>query len=163
MKDINTIVLSGTVASDGELKHVGANGTALLTFQLYVEREYVYKDKHNIDKSYFTVKVWGLTAEEVGAQLRQDDHVTIQGRLTQESWEGADRKRIYKVLVVADSVVNNDRRTKPVAVGSCDPIRQESFTPAPMPSKPTPPAFDSSPLDVKATILDADNIDDIPF
>lgn len=174
MKDINTITVSGAVASQPEIKHVGQNGTAMLTFRVYCEREYSYQGITKVDKNYFDVKVWGDHAMDTSRTLREGARVTLQGRLTQESWESAGQRK-YKVLVVADTVVNNDYREAP-AHTTAPPIQAATPVPAydsetgrpagfPMSSfpKPPPPAFDSSPLDVKSTVLDAEDIDDIPF
>ncbi len=108
--------------------------------------------------------MWGQHASDTAADLREGNRVTIQGRLTQETWESGGQRK-YKVLVVAETVVNNDlvpfdasdRAPAPVATA---PPKNVITKPT---SKPKPPAFDSSPLDVKHSVLDEESIDDIPF
>lgn len=166
MKDINTITVSGVVASTPEMKHVGQRNTAMLTFRLYSEREYAYQDKVNVDKNYFDVKVWGDHASATAADLREGNRVTVQGRLTQESWESQGQRK-YKILIIGETVVNNDLR-RDAQWEPYDKTHQAATVPQ-MPTyavptaKPPPPKFDDSPLDVKATILDDADIDDIPF
>lgn len=167
MKDINTITVSGTVAKTPDLKHVGAGGIAMLTFRLYAQREYSYNGQAKTDNSYFDIKVWGDYAAEVAMDMDEGHHVTLQGRLTQESWEDkSTKKRMYRVMIIAETVVNNDKLLKPIAVHAADAEVQQRAKETPAAPKARPPAFDATPLDVKATtvsVLEDESIDDIPF
>jgi single-strand DNA-binding protein len=161
MKDLNSLTISGIVANDPEVKHVGQRGTAMLTFRLFTQREYTYNERTTVDKSYFDVKVWGQYAEDTGKNLKANDHVSIQGRLTQESWESNGEKK-YKICIIAETVLNNDRRDHPVGVSMGD-TEAQAVVRAQDPYKTPPPPFPSGPIDVKATILEDESIDDIPF
>lgn len=155
MKDINTLMISGLVVRDAEYRAVGASGMPLTTFTILNVRETSFDGNARKETGYYDVKIWGDYGREVYEQLRKDTQVVVQGRLRVETWDdkttGDKRKTI---VVVADAVLVNG---------------QASYTPAPTytphrePVKPAPPPFPADPIDVHASVISEESIDDIPF
>jgi single-strand DNA-binding protein len=94
---VNVVTLIGNLASDVELREVGAD-KRVATFVLAVNRP--TKDG---EADFFRVSVWDRQAEACNEHLAKGSHVAVDGRLRSRSWE-ADGKRRTSVEVVANRV-----------------------------------------------------------
>jgi single-strand DNA-binding protein len=101
----NTIVLSGNLTRDPELKFLD-NGTALASFGIAVNRRWPdAQGEWQEEAHFFDVTAWRELGENVAETLRQGDRVIIEGRLQYRNWEDKDTgEKRSKVDVVADEV-----------------------------------------------------------
>lgn len=106
MANINTVAISGNLTRDPELRHT-ASGTAVVGIGVAVNRS--IKDEnaeggYREEVSFFDATVWGNFGELVARKLRKGDHVTVQGRLKQDTWETDGGEKRYKVQIIAEQI-----------------------------------------------------------
>lgn len=77
--------------------------TKKLEFRIAVAREYRDKSTGQYEADFFSVVVFGATAEFVAAKSGKGKRVGVTGRLKSEEWE-KDGIKNSRVVVVADSV-----------------------------------------------------------
>lgn len=100
MTDINSVVLTGRLTKDGELKY-SQNGTGTLRFTLAFNRA-----KRNVDGSwsdegnFIDCVYFGKSAEAISSYLQKGRQITLQGELRQSKWEqdGMARSRIEIIV-----------------------------------------------------------------
>ncbi len=87
---MNAVTLIGTLCSDPELRHTNG-GNPLVELRLAVD------DGPDRPTGFFTVVVWGKTAEAGAKYLAQGRTVGVTGRLTFDEWttDGDRRSRTY--------------------------------------------------------------------
>ena len=93
MSSLNKIILVGSVSSNPESK-ASSNGTAMLCFQLTVDRPQsqsapVQKQDH------FDVIAWGNAAETAQLFLQSGSMVVVEGRINNRSFETESGQRKY--------------------------------------------------------------------
>ncbi len=123
MSDVNTVVLSGRLTRDVELRYTPA-GTAVTDMGLA-------SNQYSNDKevTLFTdVVVWGKQAEALSPYLTKGTFVIVKGRLQLDQWEKDGEKR-SKLRVVAESITlgpgnkgSNGGGAKASANASNDPL-----------------------------------------
>ena len=92
---MNVVTLIGNLASDVDLREVGAD-KRVATFVLAVNRP-----TREGEADFFRVSAWDRQAEACYEHLARGSHVAIDGRLRSRSWE-ADGKRRTSVEVVGE-------------------------------------------------------------
>ena len=92
-QDANSVVLTGYVVADPELKQVGENNKELTTFSIAVQGSYE-------STSYFELKYWGVLATRVNKAVKKGSRVICYGRLSQEKWQDKEGKNRSAVVVV---------------------------------------------------------------
>ena len=113
MSDINEVILIGRLTADVELRY-SQSGTAMATIGLAVNRSQKQSDGSWADvASFFSVQLFGKTAENVQKYSGKGRQLAVQGYLQQQRWE-KDGKQNSRVVVVANSVqfVSNKDETK---------------------------------------------------
>ena len=95
---MNVVTLIGNLASDVQLKDVGAD-KKVATFLLAVDRP--GQDK---GADFIQVSTWDKQAELCERFLAKGKRVALDGRLRSRSWEESDGKRRTAVEVVANRV-----------------------------------------------------------
>lgn len=98
MSDINTIVISGTLA-DAPRQIATQKGSMGVSFRLRTVREYNGKEY----SAYVSVKHFGDSAQAVLASA-QGTPLVVSGRLEVESWEDKGGVKHYDTIVKADTV-----------------------------------------------------------
>jgi single-strand DNA-binding protein len=119
---LNKVMLIGNLGADPEMRYT-ANGTAMVTFNLAVNRSYMSESERKEETEWFRVVVWQKLAELVQAHLTKGRRVYVEGRLTTRSWDGPDGQKRYRTEVVANQVLFLDRApgaSLPDAAGSGD-------------------------------------------
>ena len=107
---INTVVISGNLTRDPEVRAIGSTGTQVCELGVAVnernknQQTGEWEDRPN----YFDVTVWSGMGEWAARNLHKGAGVVIEGRLRYESWESDGQKR-SKVKIVANSIVPRDR------------------------------------------------------
>lgn len=88
--NVNSICLVGRAGRDPETKYF-ESGAVLTEFSLAVDT------RKNEPPNWFSVKVWGKTAEIAANYVKKGSLVGIQGTLTLEAWKdkntGANRSK----------------------------------------------------------------------
>lgn len=131
------ITIAGNLIADPELKFT-QSGKAVATFTVVSSKSSKKEDGtwENTDTTFWNIKAWGKTAENIADSLRKGVSVIVSGTAVQESWEdkntgekrskisvtawnvGADLKRHnYSVPVIERS----DASFNPPAVSEFDP------------------------------------------
>lgn len=106
MSNINTVALSGFLASDPETRWTSDDGEKSIVRLGVV----VKKSKREEDGSYtetssiFDVEVFGKYATLTAKKLRKLDNVAVQGKLEKDEWETDSGEKRSKVKVIATTV-----------------------------------------------------------
>lgn len=119
---LNKVMLIGNVGRDPEMRFT-ANGNAMTTFSLAVNRSYKAEDGRRDETEWFHVITWSKLAELLGQHLQKGRKVYIEGRLTTRQWE-KDGEKHYRTEVVAAQVLFLDRPVNtglPEGDGDIDP------------------------------------------
>ena len=91
MKDINTVVLTGRITKDPELKYT-SGGTAIMSFSLAVNYSKKQGEQWVDEVSFFDCNYFGKAAEAVMQYMVKGQMVAIEGELRQERWEKDGQK-----------------------------------------------------------------------
>jgi len=103
MNMLNMVVLIGRLAQDPELRYTSGEGTAVVTFNLAVERPFSnQKEEKEVD--FIRIVAWEKLAENVANYLKKGSMAAVEGRLQLRSYE--DKEGIKRTIaeVVARSV-----------------------------------------------------------
>jgi single-strand DNA-binding protein len=100
---MNTVTLIGRLGKDPALRYT-ANERAVCEFPLAVDNRY------SDDPDWFTIVVWGKTAETVAEHKTKGDQVAIRGHLTPVRWETDNGDKRSTVKVTADDVTFLNRK-----------------------------------------------------
>jgi single-strand DNA-binding protein len=99
---LNRIVLVGRLTKDPELRYTPANGVAVTSFTLAVNRR--FKSQGQPDADFVPIVVWKQQAENCAKYLGKGSLVGVDGRLQIRSYEDREGQRRTIAEVVADSV-----------------------------------------------------------
>lgn len=106
MANVNSVVISGNLTRDPELKLL-PSGTSVASSSVAVNRRYKdesAEDGYAEEVSFFDVSVFGKFAELVARKLKKGDGVTVQGRLKQNRWQTEDGQNRSRVEIIADQI-----------------------------------------------------------
>jgi single-strand DNA-binding protein len=95
---LNKVFLIGRLTRDPELRYT-PTGTAVATFGLAVNREYLTKGEKKEETCYLNLVVWGKQAEICAEYLRKGNLIFVEGSLQYRSWE-TDEKEKRSVIEV---------------------------------------------------------------
>lgn len=101
--DINTVVLSGNITREPEMR-VNANGNAVLTFSLAVNESRKFSGGYENYSMFFPVAIFGKRAEPLANYLHKGTQLTISGKLDWKEWKTKDGERRTAISVIADNV-----------------------------------------------------------
>ena len=108
---INTVVISGNLTRDPEVRAIGSTGTQVCELGVAVNERIKnqqtgeWEDRPN----YFDVTVWSGMGDWAARSLHKGAGVVIEGRLRYEAWETPEGQKRSKVKIVANSIVPRDR------------------------------------------------------
>lgn len=100
---LNRIVLIGRLTKDPELRYTPANGVAVATFTLAVNRRFTQQGQQR-EADFIPIVVWRAQAENCAKYLGKGSLVAVEGRLQIRSYEDKEGQRRTIAEVVADSV-----------------------------------------------------------
>ena len=102
---MTTLTVTGNLTSDPELKFI-PSGKAVASFTVAASKSVKQADGswENTDTTFWTVKAWGKTAENVAETLRKGMSVIVVGSAIQENWE--DKKTGEKKSRIAITAFN---------------------------------------------------------
>lgn len=96
MKDLNSIMLTGHLTADPELRYTN-NGFAVMKFSLAFNKSRKVGDEWQEFGNFIDCKIFGKQAEFFAERLHKGSFVAVLGELEQERWqtqEGQNRSRI---------------------------------------------------------------------
>ncbi|MDW7652372.1 MAG: single-stranded DNA-binding protein [Bacillota bacterium] len=108
---LNRIVLIGRLTKDPELRYTPANGVAVATFTLAVNRRFSQQGQQR-EADFIPIVVWRTQAENCAKYLGKGSLVAVEGRLQIRSFEDREGQRRTMAEVVADSVQFLDSKEK---------------------------------------------------
>jgi single-strand DNA-binding protein len=94
---LNTVILTGNLASDVELREFG-DDKKLATFRLAVDRA-----TRSDDADFFRIAAWDQQAQLCADYLAKGRKIGVEGRLRYHAWEDGDQKK-SRVEVVAHRI-----------------------------------------------------------
>lgn len=100
---LNVITVQGRLTRDPELRHT-ANGTAVASFSLAVERDYTSKDGGERETDFIDVVAWRGTAEFVRNYFTKGQMAIVSGRLQIRPWTDDKGTKRRSTEVVAEHV-----------------------------------------------------------
>ena len=103
MSDTNTVILTGNLTRDPELRHT-PSGVAVANVGLASNRKYRQGDELKEDVCFVDVTAFGSTAQAVAEHLVKGRKVLVEGRLRYHAWESQDGQKRSKVDVIANRV-----------------------------------------------------------
>ena len=103
MSDTNTVILTGNLTRDPELRFT-PKGVAVANVGLASNRKYKQGDELKDEACFVDVTAFGSTAEAVAKYLEKGRKVLVEGRLRFSSWESEGGARRSKVDVIAERV-----------------------------------------------------------
>ena len=97
---INTIAVHGRLTDAPELRYT-AKGTAVACGNIAVE------DGYGDDKRtyFFEYAAWGNSGKYLHTYAGKGMGVTMQGKLTQQTWKGKDGKQQSKIVLQINEVI----------------------------------------------------------
>ena len=95
---INKVILIGRLTKDPELNHVGAKGTARVSFNLAVDK---YENGAK-SADFIPVVVWGASAENLAKYCSKGSQIAVSGRISTRTYDAQDGTKRYITEVVAD-------------------------------------------------------------
>ena len=102
MASFNKVMLMGNLTRDPELRFT-ANGSAVTSFGLAVNRKFKQGDEWKDDVCFVDITVWGKQGENCAEYLSKGRPSFVEGYLKFSTWESDGQKR-NKLEVVANSV-----------------------------------------------------------
>src|SRR5687768_15348063 len=105
---LNKVMVIGNLGKDPDMRYT-ANGSAVTTFTVAVNRSYAGDNGRKDETEWFTVVTWNKLAELLGQHLHKGRKVYVEGRLSTRSWDGPDGQKRYRTEVVANQVLFLDR------------------------------------------------------
>lgn len=103
MASFNKVLLMGNLTRDPELRYT-ANGAAVASFGLAVNRKYKAGDEWKEEVCFVDITVWAKQAENCAEYLHKGSPVFVEGRLNYQSWESDAGQKRNKLEVVANNV-----------------------------------------------------------
>lgn len=100
---LNQITIAGRLTRDPELRHT-ANGTAVASFALAVDRDYTSKDGGERETDFVDVVAWRGTAEFVCKYFTKGQMAIVSGRLQIRPWTDDNGNKRRSTEVVAEHV-----------------------------------------------------------
>ncbi len=106
-QDINDLTIIGRLTRDlgSDERSFGytQNGIARANVDIAVNRSRKQGDQWIEEVSYFTVLLWGKTAENLKPYLTKGKQIAVKGFLKQERWE-KDGQKNSRVVIVSEQV-----------------------------------------------------------
>ena len=98
---MNSVIVSGRLSKDPELKYIPPSGKAVTNFDLAVENKY-NKDDKNVD--FFTIQCWGKLAESIVNNLDKGRKILVKGMLKNNHWKDTNDKLHRDNYIIASEI-----------------------------------------------------------
>lgn len=100
---INKVTISGNLGRDPELRAT-ASGMQVLRLVVCVNTRQKVNGEWEDKPNWVDVAFFGNRAESISRYLSKGSHVTIAGRLNQNTWEAKDGQRRSKLEVIGEDI-----------------------------------------------------------
>ena len=100
---LNHITLMGRLTRDPELRYTGS-GTAVASFSLAVERDFVSRDGGERQTDFIDCVAWRQTGEFVSKYFAKGNMAAVSGRLQIRDWNDKEGNKRRSAEVVVDNV-----------------------------------------------------------
>ena len=97
---INTVVLSGRLTKDPELKET-SSGKKVLSFTIAVNRR---NNKEDQQADFIPCVAWNKTAEVIAQYCSKGSQIGVEGRLQQRTYDNAQGQKVYVIEVLCNQV-----------------------------------------------------------
>jgi single-strand DNA-binding protein len=113
MADIIQVMGIGRLTRDATVTFT-SGGMAIASFAVAVNRKTKKGDQWIDEASFFDVKLFGKTAENLTQYLTKGKQIGFSGSLVQERWQGQDGQNHSRVVINADNVqlLGGDRNSQ---------------------------------------------------
>jgi single-strand DNA-binding protein len=117
----NSVRLYGNVGKEPEVKTFD-NGNKVATFSLATsEKRKNQKGEYVEETTWHNLVVWGKPVDTIEKYVNKGDRLSIEGRLTNRSYEAKDGTTKYITeIVVNDFLLAGSNKNKTAEVGSGD-------------------------------------------
>ena len=112
MNNLNSILLEGNLTRDPELRYT-PKGEPLCTLVVSSARSYKAEGERHEEVSFIEAVTAGKLATVCAEHLSKGRGIRVVGRIKQERWEDAEGNSRSKVLIVAEHVEFQPRRSAP--------------------------------------------------
>lgn len=102
MTDINNLIIIGRLTKDVDFGYT-QSGVARMNLSIATNRSVKQNGTWSDKASFFDVRVWGKTAENLKQYLGKGKQIAVSGFLEQDRWE-KDGQKFSKVYIVASSI-----------------------------------------------------------
>lgn len=128
---MSNITITGNVVADPELRTT-ANGKSVASFTVVTSKSVKQTDGtwENTDTTFWDVKCWGKTAENVIETLRKGFSVIVSGSAIQENWEDKNTGQKRSKIAITAWNVGVDLKRHSYAVSVIE-RSDGSFNPTP--------------------------------
>ena len=106
---LNHITVAVRLTRDPEMRHT-ANGTAVASFSLAVDRDYTSKDGGERETDFVDIVAWRGTAEFVSKYFTKGQLAIVSGRLQIRPWTDDNGNKRRSTEVVAEHVYFGDNK-----------------------------------------------------
>lgn len=137
MQNLNHVVLIGRLTQDvgadeRSFQYIG-NGTAKANVSIAVNLTKKEGDKYVDDPSFFTVTIFGKTAENLKPYLKKGQQICVEAHLKQDRWEKDGQKR-SAISIIADRVEliggKKEGSSSNTSSSNNEPPAQQGFDPS---------------------------------
>jgi len=122
---INTIVLSGRLTRDVDLRYI-PSGTAVAKLSLAFDRSYQKNGEWQQETSYLDVVVWSKRGEQCAESLHKGSPVVVEGYIRTRSYVDSNNQN-RKITEVVANKVSFLEKTGFTSDQNYEPVNKPSF------------------------------------
>lgn len=100
MDSINTVIVSGNLTRDIELKYT-QSGSAVADMGLAVNNRVKRNGQWEDAPAFLDITLWGRTAEIADEHLHKGSRCCVEGRLTMDRWTDSNGNNRTKIKITA--------------------------------------------------------------
>lgn len=104
MNNLNRVVIEGNLVRDVDVKYGAASGTAFGSFTIAVNGSKKENGEWVESASFVDCKAFGKRFESCAPHMKKGTKVTVDGRISTDSWTGKDGQKKSKLVVECDMV-----------------------------------------------------------
>ena len=99
---MNRLIMMGRLVADPEVRYGAANGSAVATFRIAVDRR--FKRDGDPDADFFRITAFGRQAEFAEKYLRKGTKILLEGEIRNNNYTGKDGNMVYSDQIIANSI-----------------------------------------------------------
>lgn len=104
MNNLNRVVLEGNLVRDVDVKYGATSGMAFGSFTIAVNGSKKENGEWVESASFVDCKAFGKRFESCAPHMKKGTKVTVDGRISTDSWTGKDGQKKSKLVVECDMV-----------------------------------------------------------